>query len=68
MGISLPQEIVSKIDIERGDVPRSRFVLRILQQFYCPPVKKYVAANMPTTTISKQAPKENEHEEVGKND
>jgi len=58
MGISLPQEIVSKIDIERGDIPRSRFILRILQQFYCPPVKKNVTANM-ATTISKQAPKEN---------
>jgi hypothetical protein len=65
-GISLPQEIVSKIDIERGDIPRSRFVLRILQQFYCPPAKKNVTANA-ATTISKQAPKENE-QGVGKND
>jgi hypothetical protein len=66
MGISLPQEIVSKIDIERGDIPRSRFVLRILQQFYCPPAKKNIAAN--TATISRQAPKQNEQKEVGKND
>lgn len=34
VGISLPREIVDKIDLERGDVPRSRFVLRILERTY----------------------------------
>ncbi len=32
VGISLPRHIVSKIDAKRGDVPRSRYILRILKQ------------------------------------
>jgi metal-responsive CopG/Arc/MetJ family transcriptional regulator len=31
VGISLPVEIISKIDAQRGDIPRSRYILRILQ-------------------------------------
>jgi hypothetical protein len=57
MGISLPQEIVSRIDVARGDIPRSRFLLRILQEVYCSPQKSTYAN---TATIAKQAPKENE--------
>jgi|GEM_PF-570450 len=34
VGISLPAEIISKIDMERGDIPRSRYILRILQDTY----------------------------------
>lgn len=34
IGISLPTNIVKKIDKERGDIPRSRYVLRILEQIY----------------------------------
>ncbi|MGB0025919.1 MAG: hypothetical protein WBP64_03700 [Nitrososphaeraceae archaeon] len=34
IGISLPKEIMKKIDTDRGDVPRSRFVLRILEKQY----------------------------------
>jgi hypothetical protein len=30
VGISLPSEIISKIDAQRGDVPRSRYILRVL--------------------------------------
>ena len=33
-GISLPRDIVEKIDLERGDIPRSRYVLRILEKSY----------------------------------
>lgn len=33
-GISLPNEIIQKIDDKRGDVSRSKYLLRILQQFY----------------------------------
>jgi hypothetical protein len=65
MGISLPQEIVSEIDIERGDIPRSRYILRILQQIYCSPAKN-VDTNMPTR--AKQAPKESSLEEARRND
>jgi hypothetical protein len=31
LGISLPRKIVTQIDAERGDVPRSRYLLRILE-------------------------------------
>ena len=31
VGISLPAEIISKIDTERGDIPRSRYILRVLR-------------------------------------
>ena len=34
VGISLPIEIISKIDAERGDIPRSRYILRVLQNTY----------------------------------
>ena len=29
--VSLPIHIVQKIDLERGDIPRSKYVLRILE-------------------------------------
>ena len=34
IGISLPKDIVLKIDTERGDVPRSRYLQRILEKTY----------------------------------
>ncbi len=34
IGISLPKEFMQKIDVERGDIPRSRYVLRILEKQY----------------------------------
>jgi metal-responsive CopG/Arc/MetJ family transcriptional regulator len=33
-GLSLPIELMQKIDNERGDVSRSRFVLRLIEQAY----------------------------------
>ena len=33
-GISLPNELIQKIDAERGDISRSRYLLRILENFY----------------------------------
>jgi hypothetical protein len=33
VGVSMPKNIVSKIDAERGDVP-SRFLLRLLEKVY----------------------------------
>lgn len=33
-GISLPADIMNKIDTERGDVSRSRFLLRLVEQAY----------------------------------
>jgi hypothetical protein len=32
VGISLPKEIISKIDSERGDISRSRYMLRLLEK------------------------------------
>ena len=34
IGISLPKEILAKIDTERGDVSRSRYLLRRLEKLY----------------------------------
>jgi hypothetical protein len=34
VGVSMPKNIVSKIDAERGDVPRSRYLLRLLEKVY----------------------------------
>jgi hypothetical protein len=32
IGISLPIELVKKIDKERHDVPRSRYILRLIEK------------------------------------
>jgi metal-responsive CopG/Arc/MetJ family transcriptional regulator len=34
VGISIPSELLDKIDRERGDVSRSRYVLRMIEQYY----------------------------------
>ena len=34
VGISLPKKIMSQIDVERGDVSRSRFLLRMIEDIY----------------------------------
>ena len=34
LSINLPEKVVKKIDTERGDVPRSRFILRIIEKVY----------------------------------
>lgn len=34
IGISMPKEILSKIDLERGDIPRSKYVIRLLEVKY----------------------------------
>ena len=33
-GLSLPKEVLLKIDKERGDIPRSKYILRILQRIF----------------------------------
>jgi hypothetical protein len=33
-GLSLPLDMIERIDASRGDVPRSKFLLRILEQVY----------------------------------
>jgi hypothetical protein len=34
VGISLTKEILRKVDVERQDIPRSKFVQRILEKRY----------------------------------
>jgi hypothetical protein len=34
VGVSMPSNIISKIDAERGDISRSRFLLRLLERVY----------------------------------
>jgi hypothetical protein len=36
VGISLPRKIMKKIDDERGDISRSRYLLRLLEMTYVP--------------------------------
>jgi metal-responsive CopG/Arc/MetJ family transcriptional regulator len=33
-GLSLPTELMKKIDSERGDISRSRFLLRLIEKAY----------------------------------
>lgn len=32
MGISFPKKVIEKIDEERGDIPRSKYLLRIIER------------------------------------
>jgi hypothetical protein len=34
IGISLPKEGIKKIDMERLDIPRSRYILRLIENVY----------------------------------
>jgi hypothetical protein len=45
-GVCLPAEILAKIDAERGDIPRSRYLLRILEKTYPPEMKKREVATV----------------------
>lgn len=47
VGISLPTELMKKIDVERGDVPRSRYVLRMLEKQYKSEGKKVIEKGSP---------------------
>jgi hypothetical protein len=40
VGISLPTKLIKKIDVDRGDVPRSSYVVRILEGQYTFETKK----------------------------
>jgi hypothetical protein len=33
-GVSLPKNILSKIDRDRGDIPRSRFLVKLIELAY----------------------------------
>jgi metal-responsive CopG/Arc/MetJ family transcriptional regulator len=34
VGISFPKELLEKIDKERQDIPRSKYVMRIIERLY----------------------------------
>ena len=34
VGISLPKDIVGRIDDDRRDIPRSKYILRLIENFY----------------------------------
>jgi metal-responsive CopG/Arc/MetJ family transcriptional regulator len=34
LGLTLPSDLVKKIDRIRGDVPRSRFIRRLIEKVY----------------------------------
>lgn len=34
ISVTLPEDIVTKIDLERGDINRSKFLLRLIQKAY----------------------------------
>lgn len=34
IGISLPREIIHRIDLDRKDIPRSRYMLRLIEKAY----------------------------------
>jgi hypothetical protein len=42
VGISLPRKIMKKIDDERGDISRSRYLLRLLERTYLPNKVEYL--------------------------
>lgn len=42
VGISLPTKLMERIDVDRGDVPRSRYVQRLLEKQYTLEGKKIV--------------------------
>ena len=42
VGISLPRKIMRRIDVERGDVSRSRYLLRLLERTYLPNKVEYL--------------------------
>ena len=50
VGISLPKKIMSEIDSERGDVSRSRFLLRLLEDKY--PAEKRQGRNLEIKKIT----------------
>ena len=44
IGISLPKEFMERIDGDRGDIPRSKYVLRILEKQYTTEGKKVIGS------------------------
>jgi hypothetical protein len=63
VGISLPKKIMSQIDSERGDVSRSRFLLRLIE-------RQRIVSNVETKNVNDpldhgiETPRSSESEEA----
>jgi metal-responsive CopG/Arc/MetJ family transcriptional regulator len=54
-GLSLPNELIQKIDVERGDISRSRFLLRIIEKAYNTNNKKVEGQSHPARTLTNRS-------------
>ena len=34
VGISFPKEFLTRIDIDRGDIPRSKYIVKVLEKIF----------------------------------
>ena len=50
VGISFPKKVIEQIDIDRKDIPRSRYLLKMLQGLYS---KSNIITNPLDTTLAK---------------
>jgi len=44
-GLSLPNDLMAKIDSDRGDISRSRYLLRLLEKVYRVDIKEVKTNN-----------------------
>jgi hypothetical protein len=55
-GISMPLEILEKVDKQRGDIPRSRFLLRMIENNLATlESKSYSGQKIPSSALSTTA-------------
>jgi hypothetical protein len=57
LGITLPKSIVLQIDNVRGDIPRSRYILRALEDYVTASAKGGTRNRQATTTKTKKQKK-----------
>lgn len=57
LGITLPKSIVLQIDNVRGDIPRSRYILRSLEDYVTASAKGGTRTRQATTTKTKKQKK-----------
>jgi metal-responsive CopG/Arc/MetJ family transcriptional regulator len=53
LGITLPKSIVDQIDKVRGDIPRSRYILRALEDYVIATAKGSTRERQTRTTTTK---------------
>jgi hypothetical protein len=52
VGISFPKRVIEKIDRERQDIPRSKYILRIIERIYLKNSEKNKNCNYPLDSSS----------------